>query len=268
MGTESLTARVQLSYPAAVDRLLEEFAWNPWFLTSYWPENEPRIRLVARRAQALAPARGRTLDVGCANGYVSYLFHLMGFHVTAVDAYDDERRAELFGRTGIDYTHANLNEPAPLAAFQPASYDLVLLGEVFEHILNRPLGVLEAIFQVLRPGGIFVLTTPNPSTVANAVRLLRDRYVLWGTTEFLEEAKLEGGRVISRADIHYREYQAWIVRNAIERAGFQVGGVKYVRAGTAPTHPLAKRVAKQLLRIVGLANARLFSPGYVIWARK
>ena len=53
---------------------------------------------------------------------------------------------------------------------------------------------------------------------------------------------------------------------AVAQAGFSVAGVRYVRAGTAPTHSLAKRFAKRLLLAVGIANLRLFSPGYVVWA--
>ena len=50
--------------------------------------------------------------------------------------------------------------------------DVVVLGEVFEHILNHPAGLLQAVFRILRPGGTVILTTPNPSTLINAVRLL------------------------------------------------------------------------------------------------
>jgi hypothetical protein len=43
------------SYEEAVRRVLNEFSWNPWFLDSYWPENEPRVRAVAILAERSLP---------------------------------------------------------------------------------------------------------------------------------------------------------------------------------------------------------------------
>lgn len=270
METQHTTGQAASAYPEAVRGLLDEFTWNPWFMNTYWPENSPRIRLMAQLALARFPSTSsrRALEVGCANGYVAYLFRLLGFEVSAVDAYDDEKRAELFRKGGIAYQETNLNAVTPLSEFAPESFDLVLLGEVFEHILNQPAGLLREIFRLLRPGGLLILTTPNPSTLANAIRLLRDGYLLWGTAEFLKETKVDGGRIIDQGGIHYREYPAWVVRNLMAELGYQVDGVRYVRAGIAPTHSFAKRSIKWLLRVMGLASLRVFSPGYVIWGRK
>lgn len=162
-----------MTYAEAVDGLLEAFAWNPWFLETYWPENEPRVRLMARLAQVQVPAAGRrrTLEVGCANGYVACLFSLLGFDVSAIDTYDDEKRSELFQKHGIRYHATNLNELAALRELTEASFDLVLMGEVFEHILNQSARILESVRRLLRPGGVLILTTPNPSTIMNACGL-------------------------------------------------------------------------------------------------
>jgi SAM-dependent methyltransferase len=257
-------------YPAAVDALRREFAGNPWFLDSYWPENEPRIRVVYEysRPQLAGPAPPRVFEVGCATGYVAYLYALFGCRVSAADAYDDEKRDDLFRRAGVEYREVNLNDARPLADYPDAAFDLVLLGEVFEHILNSPAGLLRAIHRVLAPGGRLILTTPNPSTLMNAVRVLRDRYILWGTPEFLRHTKLDGTRIIDEGGIHYREYPAWVVRDLLREIGFRVEAVRYVRTGTAPSHPAVKRLAKRLLRLTQLDTLRLLSPGYVIVADK
>lgn len=257
-----------LAYPEAVRCLLDEFAWNSWFLDSYWPENEPRIRLLVRLALDHMPANSRVLEVGCANGYVAYLFRLLGFEVAANDAYDDEKRAELFRKGGVSYQETNLNVVDPLSDLPSESFDLVLLGEVFEHILNQPAGLLKSIYRLLRPGGMLILTTPNPSTLMNAVRIVRDVYILWGTAEFLRETKMDGGEIIDRGDIHYREYPAWVVRDLMGELGYMIDGVNYVRAGISSAQPVGKRWMKRLMMVSGLARLRLFCPGYVIWARK
>jgi SAM-dependent methyltransferase len=86
------------------------------------------------------------------------------------------------------------------------SFDAVLFGEVFEHLLNHPLGVLGEIHRVLRPGGTLLLTSPNPSTLGNALRVLLDRHSMWGTDDFACSPKIQQGQIIYNGDIHYREY--------------------------------------------------------------
>jgi SAM-dependent methyltransferase len=259
-----------MTYAQAVSQLLAEFSWNPWFLNSYWPENEPRVHLMASIAiRELRDTNARrVLEVGCANGYVAYLFSLLGFGVKAVDAYEDESRTALFQKGGIGYSQTNLNDAQPLEELADGSFDLVLLGEVFEHILNHPAGLLASVHRILRPGGLVILTSPNPSTLMNAVRILRDIPLPWGTHEFLTEIKFDDGKVINRADIHYREYPASIVREALIRRGFEIGETTYVRIGNAPVHQRGKRFLKGILARTGLAKARPFAPGYLIWARK
>ncbi len=257
-----------LAYRDAAHRLVSEFAWNSWFINSYWPENEPRVRRIAQLCLKGAPPGRQVLELGCANGYIAALFHWLGFEVEAADAYPDVRRTELFQTLGIDYHEMNLNEVSPLRKLSSMSFDMVLLGEVFEHILNQPKGLLEEIFRVLRPGGTFILTTPNPSTVINAFRLLQDRYVLWGTPEFLRVAKIDGDKIIDRGDIHYREYPARIIRDLLAEVGFEIGEIEYIRYGNAPTHSFPKRLIKGLLLVSGLSRLRLFAPGYLICTKK
>lgn len=255
-----------LSFEKAVPLLIEEFRWNSWFLETYWPENAPRMELMARLALAHSPeANGtRLLEVGCANGYAAALFRLIGFQVDAADAYADHKREELFLKLGIPYTSTNLNDPAPLSQFADASFDCVLLGEVFEHILNNPLGLLKALNRVLKPGGQLILTTPNPSTIANCIRVLRDDYLLWGHRDFMRMSKFDGNRIIDEGGIHYCEYPMRITCLLMQEAGFQVGHRRYVAPGSAPSQSPAKRLMKRFLRITGLDRRRLFSPGYLV----
>jgi SAM-dependent methyltransferase len=260
------------SYSAAVAALLEEFSWNPWFLETYWPENAQRVKSIVELASKPGASAGdgqRTvLDAGCANGYIACLFNELGFRASAMDSYDEARRDEMFARRNIAYTKGNLNDAPPLASFADHSMDVVVLGEVFEHILNHPAGLLQAVYRILRPGGIVILTTPNPSTLANSIRLLGDGYVLWGTPSFLRDVKLQGNTVIDRGDIHYREYPAWIVADLMKEIGYRIESIQYYRAGIAPTHSTAKKAVKMLLAVSGLSKTRPFALGYIIEARK
>lgn len=210
----------------------------------------------------------QAIEVGCANGYIAFLLSELGYRVDAVDAYSDPDRDKIFAKKGIRYWETNLNDVEPLANIPSGSYDLLLLGEVFEHILNQPTGLLRNCLRVLRPGGMMILTTPNPSTVMTAIRVLQDKYVLWGTDEFLRETKVDGHGVIDNGDIHYREYPARLVVGLMAELGFDVAGVRYVQMGVAKIHSPMKRLFKRILQATPLASSRLFSPGYVIWAHK
>jgi hypothetical protein len=139
---------------------------------------------------------------------------------------------------------------------------------VFEHVLNHPAGLLSTVLRLLRPNAVLILTTPNPSTLVNGLRLMNDDYVLWGTEAFLRDIKVDQGKVISRADIHYREYPAWIVRNLMVELGYRIESLSDCSAGAAPLHSFAKRLVKRLLLRSGLAKWRLFAFGYIICARK
>lgn len=258
-------------YANAVAELLRQFSWNRWFLETYWPENEPRVRLMVRLVMEAHPSLTgpRLLDVGCGNGYMAYLFSVLGFEVVGTDACQDPHREQLFGKRGIDFRICNLNDVRPLGDFPGELFDVVLLGEVFEHVLNYPVELLRSLQRLLRPGGLLILTTPNPSTVANALRVLRDRLVLRGTKDFLRQPKInEERRIIDLGNIHYREYPARLVCELLREVGFAAQAPVYVRTGNAPSHPALKRLAKGIIRALGLSGTRLLAPGYVIVARK
>ncbi len=51
-------------------------------------------------------------------------------------------------------------EDAPLAVPEGQRFDVIFLGQVIEH-LNEPVKAVQALSQLLRPGGLLVLSTPN-----------------------------------------------------------------------------------------------------------
>ena len=87
----------------------------------------------------------------------------------------DEEVERLITWTDLNapYYPGNFNQPNPFPDCPRQHYSAAILGEVFEHILYHPVGFLQQIGALLTPGGILILTTPNPYTLANAVRMLR-----------------------------------------------------------------------------------------------
>ena len=95
----------------------------------------------------------RALDVSCRNGEVAQALALRGFDV----------RGTRFERGLPPIEGISIEEGVDLTRGLPypdESFDLVLLTEVIEHLENHSTAIGE-IARVLRPGGRFILTTPN-----------------------------------------------------------------------------------------------------------
>lgn len=73
-------------------------------------------------------------------------------------------------RLSLGFEHFNVEDAS--FPFAPASFDVVLLCEVIEHLQSDPVKVLREIKRVLKPGGHLILTTPNVSRLENVARML------------------------------------------------------------------------------------------------
>jgi len=124
-----------------------------------------RVELFARYVGG--PGR-RVLDLGCRDGALTRAY-ADGNDVVGVDA-DREALAEA-AKLGIETRWADLDEPLP---FDDASFDVVVAGELLEHLRDPPRLVAEAR-RVLRPAGLFVASVPNAYRLKNRLRFLLGR---------------------------------------------------------------------------------------------
>jgi 2-polyprenyl-3-methyl-5-hydroxy-6-metoxy-1,4-benzoquinol methylase len=254
--------------------LLEQNAANTWFVTDYWPSNLPRLRqFLELLYQHLPPVDAgkqtvRVLDVGCGSGYMSVLFSRSGYAVTGVDNYDDPYRNDRFSSEGLTYKEANFNNAHPLACCADKSFDGVVCGEVLEHILNHPQGFVDDLFRVTRPGGYLVLSTPNPSTLMNAIRVLTGQYKLWGTEDFVQQTKFHEGKPISFPDIHYREYLKEDLTTMITRAGYTMVQHSFIGPGPTRQDSLPKTLLKRSFLWNKIQQTRLLGSGHLLIAQR
>ena len=112
----------------------------------------------------------RVLDLGCRDGALTQAY-AAGNEIVGVDA-DREALAEA-GKLGIETRWADLDEPL---LFEDASFDVVVAGELLEH-LRDPRRLVEEARRVLRPGGTFVASVPNGYRLKNRLRFLLGRRV-------------------------------------------------------------------------------------------
>ncbi|HLG97609.1 MAG TPA: class I SAM-dependent methyltransferase [Bryobacteraceae bacterium] len=241
------------------------FRGNAWFLDSYWPLNENRVRMIINDVAKRTPPGGRVLEVGCGNGYIAVLLAKCGYQVTATDAWEPPERAQLFETTGVECFPSNLNDIAPFPHLAD-TFDTVILGEVIEHILNWPLGLLNAIASHTRARGSIIVTTPNSCTLMNAMRMVTGKYSLWGASEFIGTPKIGPNGIISCGEIHYREYSPAELQQLIKDAGYDVDVVRFYPCGIETTQSPWKRAAKRL--VWPLLRTRLLGAGQYVIGRK
>lgn len=108
----------------------------------------------------------RVLDLGCRYGALTEYF-AEGNEVTGVDI-DREALEHAEARLGIQALWADLDDPL---AFMDATFDVVVIGELLEHI-REPQRLLDQAHRVLRPGGTLVGSTPNGFRLKNRLRFL------------------------------------------------------------------------------------------------
>jgi methionine biosynthesis protein MetW len=113
------------------------------------------------------------LDVGCADGDVGRLLQETGNRVSGLD-----RDAEAAEKARADLERvvvADLDTSSLLDHFEAASFDVVVLADVLEH-LREPERALREATELLREGGRLVLSVPNVAHGALRLALLQGRW--------------------------------------------------------------------------------------------
>ncbi len=98
---------------------------------------------------------GNVLEIGCGEGYGARILAPMVTSYTSIDKYEKpELKKEI-----PNFNFIQMVVP-PFKGLEDNSFDFVVSFQVIEHIKNDHLFVKE-IQRVLKPGGKFIVTTPN-----------------------------------------------------------------------------------------------------------
>jgi SAM-dependent methyltransferase len=112
----------------------------------------------------------RVLDLGCRTGALAS-YYAVGNDVVGVDV-DHEALARASERLGIETVWADVEEGLP---FGDTSFDVVVAGEILEHLAN-PRAAVAQVRRVLRPGGLFVGSVPNAFRLKSRLAYALGRY--------------------------------------------------------------------------------------------
>lgn len=141
------------------------------FNTLRYPQSTALYR-ANRRIQKLVALTGtgnKILDLGCMDGCIGQLLIENGNTVSGIDA--SKAAIPRARERAIDARVGDLNEPLD---FPDASFDVVVAGEIIEHVHNVD-GFLDEIHRVLRPSGSLVISTPNLASLPRRLLLLFNR---------------------------------------------------------------------------------------------
>lgn len=116
-------------------------------------ENAAKHRLA--EAESLLGGKGRLLDIGTGRGELLRVAITQGWEALGVEP--SPRFAEYAAKySGAEIKAAKLED----CNFAAASFDVVILAAVLEHLYN-PAEVLTEIARILKPGGVLFLDVPN-----------------------------------------------------------------------------------------------------------
>ena len=144
----------------------------------YVDYHRARFDYVHEICRRLRPDPGtRVLDVGLSaltmellQRYASVTslgFPLEPWSVTETSLPDGSRRA-LVGHVAYDFNEAQHSTPIPT----DARFDLIVFAEVIEHLYTAPELTLFALKEVMAPGGLLIVQTPNAAALHKRAKLL------------------------------------------------------------------------------------------------
>jgi len=221
-------------------------------------------RYLATRARFLShwqgPTRGALLDVGAHWLHQSVLYAQQGFDVTAVDVpttFEDDRVRKLADRHHVRLLSQTNPETADaLCSLPDATFDVVLLTEIIEHITFNPVNMWREIYRVMKSGAHLIVTTPN-------YYALRGR--VWHWLRFL--SGLGSGVDVEHLLLepsfahHWKEYSLEELRGyfRILSLDFRIVDAAHVeKYSTSARHGFAEALARQMERAIPFLRPNLY----------
>jgi 2-polyprenyl-3-methyl-5-hydroxy-6-metoxy-1,4-benzoquinol methylase len=145
----------------------ERLKWTPELVGRFWDGfSQTQLVQFSFSKQAgqslliaidhLLPRDGKVLDFGAGDGHLVHLLCERGFCATAYEPSAGRMQNLEVALAGIERFGGVIGRDAP------SKFDLVLMAEVIEHVLDDELDItLGRLADLTKPGGTLIVTTPN-----------------------------------------------------------------------------------------------------------
>ena len=176
--------------------------YSPWYSSEYFylgyylkPEEVDTPAFVKTRLNDItadfAPYRqtNRLLDIGCGAGNLLEAARNHGWHAQGLDV--SSHAAKHVRELGFEVFEGEL----AAAKFPSAHFDVVTAAELIEHIFE-PRVLVQEVARILRPGGLFWLTTPHARGLS--ARLLGLKWQCIWPPEHLQLFSISGLQALMR----------------------------------------------------------------------
>jgi SAM-dependent methyltransferase len=185
---------------------------------AYLEKHIPRLA----RTLALVPApqsTGRVLELGCYMQITPLLQRVCGYREVRGAYYGPvgrvDRKSMQFPDGEFECSIDHFDAERNVFPYPDGHFDLVIAGEIIEHLTFDPMHMLLEARRVLRDGGFLLVTTPNVGSVTSAAKTLDGR----DNPQIFFLYKRPGGE----EEIgHVREYTAYELGEITKAAGFEV----------------------------------------------
>ena len=141
---------------------------------NYYNIQLTRYKWIAEQLLKYVPVGSMVGDIGAAPGHISRMVRKIGYEVTAFDFDPDKEMweapgvlgfAQVMRNEGIKVVHWDVEVVDPSTVPEkpeaPGTLDAVVFTEILEHIYRYPFASVRQVAHLVKPGGYFVLTTPN-----------------------------------------------------------------------------------------------------------
>jgi ubiquinone/menaquinone biosynthesis C-methylase UbiE len=209
-----------------------------------------RLKKILEAVVKYSPGE-KVLDIGTAHGDIATLLAEKGFESVALDLNKNflnyAKKKREFGK--ISYVCANaLNLP-----FKDASFDVIIMGELVEHVAY-PENLLKEAKRCLKKRGVIIITTPNK-------HLFRGWLSGYKPPLFEEIEKKSRKDLVKKqfgpsGDDHLFVFDMPSLKKFAKKQGFKVISEGYINSVLMNpiTYPLLKIMPDFLVKIPFLAN--------------
>lgn len=209
------------------------------------PDN-PLVELYESWLDGIEAVRppGRLLDIGCGTGLFLAVARRRGWEPCGIDDCA-EATAHARSHFGLDVKDGEFGA----FAAQGRQFDAITMWDIIEHA-REPVGLLRAAREVLAPGGVIGISTPNQKSildiVAGALYRASGGRITWPLEKFYIEQ-------------HFLYFSPATLQDALARAGLAVVSLRREltdlrRLTLSPVHRLALNLLFGFARVSGLEN--------------
>ena len=184
----------------AYDELFRRIPWHPALSEK---SGQTAAEVIAGKVRTFLPLlpspSARILEIGCGMGELSYGLMMKGFEVIGVDISDIRvKRLGLLKTSNLNFGRCD----AVYLPFADQTFDAVISMQLFEHLHPEDAREhLQEVYRVLRPGGRYLLETPNRLTGPGDV------------SRFFTDGKAQG--------FHLKEYRITELYSLFSKLGYQ-----------------------------------------------